>query len=82
MMAFRKNTSLKQFLGTNIIKEAKNFLLLNKQQPQVNVPNFTPVDHFAANKFSKQQHLQALKPGRRLQFLTKTLAKVTLSCTY
>ena len=27
---------------------------------QVNVPHVTPVDRFAAKKFSKQHHLQAL----------------------
>ena len=61
MIAFRKNTSLKQLIGTNTIKRTKNFSHLHKQQPQVNVIRVKPVDHFAANKFSKQQHLHALK---------------------
>ena len=34
----------------------------------INAPHVTPTDRFAANKFSKQQHLQALKPERPLQF--------------
>ena len=38
--------------------------------------------HFAANKFTKQQHLQAIKPERSLQFFTKSLAIVTMSSTY
>ena len=48
----------------------------------MNVPYVTPVDHFTANKFSKQQHLQELKPERPLQLFTKTLATVTMSSTY
>ena len=75
MIFFRKNTNLKQLVGTNT-------LYLQKQQPQVNVPHVTPVDCFAGNKFSKQQHLQALKPERPLQFFTKSLAIVTMSPTY
>ena len=71
MIAFRKNTSLKQLIGTNTIRNNQHFSNLRKQQPQVNVPHVTPVDHFAASKFSKQQHLQALKPERLLQFFTK-----------
>ena len=52
------------------------------KQPQVNVPHVTPVDRFAASKFTEQQHLQALKPERPLQFFTKSLAIVTMSFTY
>ena len=48
----------------------------------INAPHVTPTDRFAANKFSKQQHLQALKPERPLQFSTKSLATVTMSSTY
>ena len=43
---------------------------------------YAPLDRFAANKFSKQQHLQAHKPERPLQFFTKSLATVTMSSTY
>ena len=57
MISFRKNTRLKQLIGTNTIRNTKNVSHLHKQQPQVNVPHVTPVDHFAANKFLKQQHL-------------------------
>ena len=62
-------------------RKNQNFSHLHKQL-QVNVPHVTPVDCFAANKFSKQQHLQALKPERPLQFFTKSLAIVTMSFTY
>ena len=78
MIAFRKKTSLKQLLGTNTIRNKQKFSHLCKQPPQVNVPHVTPVDHFAANKFIKQLHLQALKPERPLQFFTKSLAIVTM----
>ena len=37
---------------------------------------------FAVNKFSKQQHLQALKPERLLKFFTKSLAIVAILSTY
>ena len=40
-------------------KQPKNFSHPHKQQPQVNVPRVTPVNHFAASKFSKRQHLFA-----------------------
>ena len=53
MTAFRKNTT-------------KN--VLHKQQPQVNVTHATPVDHFAATKFSKEHRLQALKPQTSYHF--------------
>ena len=82
MIAFRKNTSLKQRIGTNAIRNNQKFLTPTQQQSQFNVPHVTPVDHFAANNFSKQQHLQALKPKTPLQFFTKSLAIVTISSTY
>ena len=78
MIAFRKNASLKQLIGTNTIETTKHFSHRRKQPRQVNVPHVTPVDHFAANKFSKQQYLQALKPERPLQFFIKSLAIVTM----
>ena len=68
------------FLKINI--RLLTFSHLHKQQPQINVSNITPVDHFTAKKFSKQQHLQALKLERPLQFFTKSLAIVTMSSTY
>ena len=77
--AFHKNASLKQLIGTNTIGNNSKFF---KQPPLVNVPNATPIDHLAANKFSKQQHLQALKAERPLQFFTKSLAIVTMWSTY
>ena len=43
---------------------------------------YSPVEHFAVNNFSKQQHLQAPKPERPLHFFTKSLATVTMSSTY
>ena len=64
MIAFRKNTSLKQLIGTNTIKNNQKFLTPTQAKPQVNVPHVTPVDRFAANKFSNKQHLQVLKPER------------------
>ena len=81
MIAFHKNISLKQLTGTNTIRNNQNFSHLHKQL-QVNVPHATPVDCLAANKFSKQQDLQALKPERPLQFFTKSLAIVTMSSIY
>ena len=63
-------------------KTTKNFSNLYKQQPQVNVLHVTPVDRFAANKFSKQQHLKSIKLGRPLKFVTKSLAILTMSSTY
>ena len=72
MIAFRKNKNLKQLIGTNTIRNNQ------KQQLQVSVSHVTPVDRFAVSKFSKQQHLQALKPGRPLQFFTKSLAIVSM----
>ena len=59
-----------------------NFSHPHKQQPQVNVPHVTSVNRIVACKFSKQQHLQALKPERPLQFFTKSLAIVIVSSTY
>ena len=44
-----------------------------------NVSHVAPVDHFAANKFSKQQYL---RPERSLQFLIKSLAIVTIRSSY
>ena len=73
---------LPHLLPSEVQETTKNVSHLHKQQLQVNVPHVTPVDHFAANKFSNQQHLQALKPGRPLQFFTKSLAIVTMSSTY
>ena len=81
-IAFRENTSLKQLLGRNNKETTKNLSHLHKKQPQVNVPHVTPTDRFAANKFSKQKHLQALKPERPLQSFTKSLSIVTMSSTY
>ena len=72
MITFRK-----KLIGTT-----KNFLHLQKQQPQVNVPHVTLVNRFVPNMFTKQQHLQALKPERPLQFFPKSLAIVTMSSTY
>ena len=67
MGAFHKNTSLSKLTGTNTIKNnQKIFKPTKKKQPQVNVPHVTPIDHFAASKFSKQQYLQAPKPERDL----------------
>ena len=77
MIAFHKSKNLKQLIGTNTIRNNQK-QHLQKQQPQVNVPHVTPVDRFAANKFSKQQYLQALKPERLLQFFTKSLAIVSM----
>ena len=82
MIAFRKNTILKQLRNKHTKKTTKNFSHLHKQQPQVNVPHVKPVDHFTTNKFSKQQHLQVPKPERPLQFFTKSLAIVTMLSTY
>ena len=80
MTAFHKNTSLKQLIGTNTIRSNQNFVTPTETKTtQVNVPHVTTVDRYAANKFSKQQHLQALKP---LQFFTKPLAIITVSSTY
>ena len=63
-------------------KHPKNFSHLHKQESQVNVPNVTPVDHFATNKFSKQELVQIVKPERSPQFSTKSLAMVTMSFAY
>ena len=52
MIAFRKNLSLKQLIWTNTIRNNQKFLT-PIQQSQANVPHVTPVDRFAANKFSK-----------------------------
>ena len=76
MIAFHKNTSLKQLIGTNRITNNQKFIYTN------NVPHVILVDCFAANKFSKQQHLQALKPDRPLQFSTKSPAIAIISSTY
>ena len=65
MIAFSINTSLKQLIKTNTIRKKQTSLTLAQTTTTVNVPHFTPVNHFTANKFSKQ-HLQALKPGRPL----------------
>ena len=60
----------------------------NNKQPKIyqtytnNVPHAILVDCFAASKFSKQEHLQALKPDRPLQFFTKSPAIVIMSSTY
>ena len=81
MIAFRKNKNLKQLIGTNTIRNNQK-QHLQKQQLQVSVSHVTPVDRFAVSKFSKQQHLQALKPGRPLQFFIKSLAIVTMSSAY
>ena len=78
MIAFCKNTSLEQFIRTNTIRNNKTFLRPTQATTQVYVPYVTPVNHFAANKFSKQQHLQGLKSERPLQFFTKSLAIVTM----
>ena len=79
MMAFRENTSLKQLIGTNTIRNSQIFLTPTKTKTAVNVPHVTPVDRSTANKFSKQ-HLQALKPER--PFFTKSLVIVTMPSTY
>ena len=73
---------LPHLFPSEVQEATKNFSHLHKQQPKVNIPHVTPVDRFAVNKFSKQQHLQALKPGRPLQFFIKSLAIVTMSSAY
>ena len=78
MKTFRENTSLKQLIETNTIGNNSKFLTPTQAPPQVNVPNVTPIDHLAANKFSKQQRLQALKAERPLQFFTRSLAIETM----
>ena len=78
MIVFCKNTSLEQFIRANTIRNNKKFLKPTQTTTQVYVPHVTPVNRFAANKFSKQQHLQGLKSERPLQFFTKSLAIVTM----
>ena len=71
---------LKTMYGNKHNKKQK--CITPTQQPQVNVPHVTLVDHFRVSKFSKQQHLQALKLERPVQFFTKSLAIVSMSSTY
>ena len=78
MIVSCKNTSLEQFIRTNTIRNNKKFLKPTQTTTQVYVPHGTPVNRFAANKFSKQQHLQGPKSERPLQFFTKSLAIVTM----
>ena len=73
---------LPHLFPSEVQETTKNVSHLQKQQPQVNVPRVTPVDRFAANKFLKQQHLQALKRERPLPFLIKSLPIVTMPSTY
>ena len=78
MIAFCKNTSLKQLIGTNTIRNNEIFPTPTQTTTARQCTHVTPVNRFAINKFSKQQHLQALKPEKRLQFFTKSLVIVTM----
>ena len=79
MLTFSKSTRSKLFTGSNTVKNPKNFSHLQKQQPQVNTLH---VHHFVANRFSKQQDLQAPKPEKPLRLFTKSIVIVTMLSSY
>ena len=82
MIAFRKTTSLRESIGTNTKRNNQKFLAPNQTTTAGQCTPCYTIDCFAANTFSKQQHLQAPKPDRPLQSFTKSLTTVTMSSTY
>ena len=66
MIAFHKITSLKQLTGTNAIRNNQKVLTAIQTTTTGPCTPFYTSQCFAANKSSKQQYLQALKPEKSL----------------
>ena len=82
MLAFCKNACLKQLIGTNTIRNNQKLTAPTQTATTGQcIPCYTRRSLYA-NKFSKQQDLEASKLERPLQNFTKSLAIAVMSSTY